>query len=107
MEVRAQYIPRRAQPIPASDYGTGVHFSSQTHRGECDPPMSQMFEYAVICQEKRDRDGDIVEPAEVVVPVTQVLASDEKQAQLLAARSIPEAYTDGKLDRVQVVIRPF
>lgn len=68
----------------------------------------KMFEYAVVLNEKRDKDGEIVEEAEIIVPITQVLARDEGQAGLLAARQIPDVYiNDGKLDRVQVNVRPF
>lgn len=70
--------------------------------------MATMFEYAVILNEKRDKDGEVTEPAEMVVPVTAVLARDEDQAQLLAARAIPDEIAgNGKLDRLVVVVRPF
>jgi hypothetical protein len=70
--------------------------------------MATMYEYAVILNEKRDKDGDVVEEAEIVIDVTQVLAANEDQAKLLAARSIPDdVVTDGKLDRLTVVVRPF
>lgn len=70
--------------------------------------MATMFEYAVILGEKRDKDGEIVEEAELVVPVKAILARDEAQAQMLAARAIPEAMvSNGKLDRLTVVVRPF
>jgi hypothetical protein len=65
-----------------------------------------LYEYAVICQPKLDKEGEVVEKGEVVVPVTAVLAKDEQQVNLLAARQIPEEYTE-ILDRVQVVVRPF
>lgn len=68
--------------------------------------MLRLFEYAVICQPKLDKDGDTVEPGKVIVPVQTELAKDEGQVNLLAARQIPEEYAD-KLDRVQVVVRPF
>ena len=68
----------------------------------------KLYEYAVILDEKEDRDGEVVEEAKVVVDPTAVLARDDAQAQLLAARSIPEEYvTNGKLDRLTVVVRPF
>jgi hypothetical protein len=68
----------------------------------------QIFEYAVLLNEKRDKDGEVTEEASIVVPVTQVLARDEGQAQMLAARAIPdEMVSDGKLDRLMVVVRPF
>ena len=68
----------------------------------------KLYEYAVILAEKIDRDDEIVEEAEVIVPVTTVLARDDAQAQLLAARAIPEKFTtNGRLDRLTVVVRPF
>ena len=68
----------------------------------------KLYEYAVVIDEKRDKDNEITEEASVVVPVTAVLARDDAQAQLLAARSIPDEYvTNGKLDRLTVVVRPF
>lgn len=70
--------------------------------------MATMFEYAVILDEKRDKDGEIVDEAELVVPVKAILARDEAQAQMLAARAIPEEMvSNGKLDRLMVVVRPF
>lgn len=68
----------------------------------------QIYEYAVILNEKRDKDGEVTDDGEIVVPVTQVLARDEAQAQMLAARAIPDAMVNnGKLDRLMVVVRPF
>jgi hypothetical protein len=66
----------------------------------------RLYEYAVIIQPKLDKDGETVEKGEVIVPVTTMLAKDESQVNLAAARQIPEEFTD-KLDRVQVVVRPF
>lgn len=65
-----------------------------------------LYEYAVIKDEKTDKDGDPFDPAAVVVPVRTVLAKDPEQASLLAARAIPETEM-GDLDRLQVVVRPF
>ena len=68
----------------------------------------QLFEFAVLLNEKRDKENEVVDDAEIVVPVTQVLARDAGQAQMLAARAIPEEFvSDGKLDRLMVVVRPF
>lgn len=70
--------------------------------------MARLYEYAVLLEEKRDKDEDVVEQAEVIVPITTVLARDDAQAQMLAARAIPEEYVEnGKLDRLVVVVRPF
>lgn len=70
--------------------------------------MATLFEYAVLLAEKVDKDGETVEPAKIVVPVTAVAARDKDQAQLLAARAIPdELASNGQLDRLVVVVRPF
>lgn len=68
----------------------------------------KLYEFAVVLDEKRDKDDEITDDSRIVVPVTAVLAKDDAQAQLLAARSIPEEYvSNGKLDRLKVVVRPF
>lgn len=66
----------------------------------------KLFEYAVLKSEKLDKDGNTTDAASVVVPITPILAKDQTQAQLLAARAIPEDEIDN-LDRMTVVIRPF
>lgn len=68
----------------------------------------KLYEYAVVLNEKRDKDDEITDDSRIVVPITPVLARDDAQAQLLAARSIPDEYlNNGKLDRLLVVVRPF
>lgn len=68
----------------------------------------QLFEFAVIANEKVDKDGDVTERAELIVEPTTMLARDKDQAVMLAARAIPEDWTVAeKLDRVQVIVRPF
>jgi hypothetical protein len=70
--------------------------------------VSKLYEYAVLVDEKVDKDGEKTEDAELIVPVTVVLARDDAQAQMLAARAIPDEYVNnGKLDRLVVVVRPF
>ncbi len=70
--------------------------------------MSKLYEYAVLLDEKRDKDGDITEQAQMIVPVTTVVARDDAQAQMLAARAIPAEHVDnGSRDRIIVVVRPF
>lgn len=68
--------------------------------------MAKIFEYAVILEEKRDKENEVVEEAALVVPITPALARDEAQAQMLASRAIPDDMMD-KLDRLTVVVRPF
>ena len=67
----------------------------------------QLYEYAVICDEKRDKEGDRLESAEIVVEPTTILAKDEDQVQMVAARAIPDEYMNGKMERLLVVVRPF
>jgi len=69
----------------------------------------EIFEYAVILDEKTDKDGEVTEEAKLVVDVTRILARDEGKAQMIAARAIPDEIVadQAKLDRCQVVVRPF
>jgi hypothetical protein len=68
----------------------------------------KLYEYAVILNEKRDKDDEVTDDSRIVVEPTAVLAKDDAQAQLLAARSIPEEFVNSKkLDRLVVVVRPF
>ena len=66
----------------------------------------KLYEWAVILNEKTDRDGNVVEDAELVTGPSHVLARDDAQAQLVAGRSIPKDYM-AKIDRLTVVVRPF
>ncbi len=50
-------------------------------------------------EESQDKPQIIVEPK-------TILAKDEKQASMIAARAIPEQYID-KLDQIEIAVRPF
>lgn len=65
----------------------------------------KLFEYAIILQEKKDNDGNVVEPA-VLLAKDHVLAKDVDQAQVRIARLIPEEHLS-YLERVDLAIRPF
>lgn len=65
----------------------------------------KLFDYAVIYHGKKDKDGEVVEKP-VVIKKDCILGHDEKQIALIAAREIPEIYLD-KLDKVEVIVRPF
>jgi hypothetical protein len=68
----------------------------------------KLYEYAVVLDEKRDKDDEVTDDSRIVVQPTAVLAKDDAQAQLLAARAIPEEYVNSKkIDRLTVVVRPF
>lgn len=66
----------------------------------------KLFEYAVILQPKYDKDGEVVEEGKVIVEPSTRLAKDDKQVAMIAARAIPEEFID-KVDRIEVVVRPF
>ncbi len=69
----------------------------------------KLFEYAVIFRPKAQKDNsgnDTTPNPEIIVPVTAVLAEDEAQVRLRAARAVSTDY-DNKLDQIQVVVRPF
>jgi hypothetical protein len=69
----------------------------------------KLFEYAVIytplaTKDQADR-GE--EPrGELVVDVTRVLANDDREAGMHAARAIPAKYAD-KLSQLDIALRPF
>ncbi len=44
--------------------------------------------------------------SELIVDVKRVLSNSDKEAMMLAARDIPQDFTD-KLDRVEIALRPF
>jgi hypothetical protein len=69
----------------------------------------KLFEYAVIynpAPTKDQQERGEKPKSELIVDVTRVLSNNEKEAMMLAAREIPEEYTD-KLDRVEIALRPF
>lgn len=65
----------------------------------------KLFQYAVIYHPKKTKDDD-EKPSELIVEPKTILAKDESQALMLAARAIPEAFV-AKLDQVEVAVRPF
>lgn len=69
----------------------------------------QIFEYAVLYHPKPRKVGDetVTDPSEILVDVKRVVAKDEKAVAILAAREIPTDYLDGKLEQVEIAIRPF
>lgn len=65
----------------------------------------KLFEYAAIFNptEKELKAG--VKP-ELIVKPTTILAKNDKEVALQAARAIPDAFAD-KLDQVEIAFRPF
>lgn len=69
--------------------------------------QAQLFEYAVFKTELRDSiNGNITDPAKLLVPPTPVVAYNENEARTVASRQIPENETDD-MSRIVVVVRPF
>ena len=71
--------------------------------------MSALFQFAVIHTPKQTRDAngnDTTKPSKIVIEPTHILAKDDKEVAMRAARQIPEEYMDS-LDEVQVLVRPF
>ena len=69
----------------------------------------KLYEYAVIYNPlpTKDQTERGEKPKSVlIVDVQRVLSNDDKEAMMLAARAIPQDYTD-KLDRVEIALRPF
>lgn len=69
----------------------------------------KLYEYAVLFHPrptKKDRDEGAETSSTLITAPTAILAKDEKVAALVAARSIPDKYSQ-KLDQVEIIIRPF
>ena len=69
----------------------------------------KLFEYAVIYNPlptKEQVERGEKPKSELLVDVKRVLSNSDKEAAMLAARDIPETYTD-KLDRVEIALSPF
>jgi len=70
----------------------------------------KLFEYAVLYvppqnqspNESKKKDDE----PKILVKPTHCMASDLSQAQIMAARAIPEEYI-GRLQHVQLAVRPF
>lgn len=71
--------------------------------------MMKLYEYAILYHPKvvRDPQGNETQGPDVIVASPQwTLANDDKEVGIRAARAIPVEYLD-KLDRVEILIRPF
>jgi len=65
----------------------------------------KLFEYAAIFNPTAKEVKEGIKP-EVVVKPTTVLAKNDKEVALVAARAIPESFS-AKLDQVEIAFRPF
>lgn len=66
----------------------------------------KVFEYLVFKTEEKDKDGKVTDPAVIIIGPEAIVAKDEHQARMIAARAIPEDQMEA-LDRLVIVCRPF
>lgn len=69
----------------------------------------KLYEFAILFHPKQVKDAQGNEtqgPDEIVQDVKTILAKDDKEVAMVAARAVPEKYLD-KLDQVGIYIRPF
>ncbi len=69
----------------------------------------KLFEFAVIYtppQTRDEREAGKRPKSVLIVDVQRILADDEKQVAMLAARAIPDEYKD-RITEVDIQIRPF
>lgn len=64
-----------------------------------------LFQYAILWHptKKQIEEG---EKSKLVLPITDILATDVNQVNMLAAMSIPTEYKD-QLEQIQIAVRPF
>ena len=71
--------------------------------------MQKLYEIAVLfhpLQTKEQKDKGETQKSLILRNPEYILAKDDKEAQVLASRAIPEDYLN-RLDQVEVAIRPF
>lgn len=66
----------------------------------------RLFQYAVLLHPNVTTDGKYEEKTKIIKDLTTLLAKDEKEVGLVAARAIPEEYVSD-LDRVEIQVRPL
>ena len=69
----------------------------------------KLFEYVVLHHPKVTKDvqgNETQGPDKVLKQPTPVLANNDKEVAMRAAREIPETYVD-KLEEVEICVRPF
>jgi hypothetical protein len=69
----------------------------------------RIFEFAVLHhpKPKKAQDGEYVtDPSILIVQPKMVVAGDEKEVAIVAAREIPKEFID-KLNEVEIAVRPF
>jgi hypothetical protein len=66
----------------------------------------RLFEYAMLLHPALDQDGKEKGKTEIIKSPSTVLARDDKQVGILAAREIPKEHLE-ELERVEIIVRPF
>jgi len=68
----------------------------------------KLFEYAVLFHPDARKVGEewVTDPSQLIVEPKRVVARDDKAVAIQASRDIPDTYLD-KLDKVEVIVRPF
>jgi hypothetical protein len=72
--------------------------------------LGKLYEYAVLHHFKPNKSEEEQGKKSVttlLVEPTRVIAADEGKVLMIAASKIPSEYLDGKLDEIEVAIRPF
>jgi hypothetical protein len=62
------------------------------------------YEYLIIHHQPKTKSQEA--KSTIIKPVTLLLAKDEKEVSIIAARAIPEKYM-AKLSEVEIAVRPF
>lgn len=65
----------------------------------------KLYEWVIIFEGVKDKDDEWKEKPALLAE-NKTLAENEEQAQIVAARSIPESHLE-RLDRVTIAVRPF
>lgn len=68
--------------------------------------MQRLFEYAAFLTVKEDADGQVTDPARILIEPTTIIAESEEQVRVIASREIPDEVMP-VLERVTLVVRPF
>lgn len=66
-----------------------------------------LFEYAILLHPLQEDTTKLPPPSEILVERTMILAASEKEAQMIAARAIPDVYATDRLEEVEIAVRPF
>jgi len=74
--------------------------------GEAPYRKLALFEVAVLYHPAQALEGEAERVTSLAVPITPVLARDEKHAAMIGARKIADSLAP-ELDRCEVVVRPF